>query len=220
MHLDNKLFPDVRNENNITDIRYNVGIMGGTFNPIHNAHLMMASQTLSQLCLDKVLFMPSRKPPHKSNSHILDDNLRSDMVKLAISGTEGFEFSDLELKREGYTYTSDTLRELTKANPDTHYYFIMGMDSFLYLDKWYEPEVIMKLASIVVFGRIPADSNEFERQKEKLSKLYGADIIFLSAPYMNISSTEIRHSILNGIATSGMLPEKVYKYILKLKFYM
>ena len=119
-----------------------IGIMGGTFNPIHSVHLIMAQVAYHQFHLDKVLFMPSKHPPHKDNSVIISDEHRTRMIQLAIDGNSNFEFSDLELKREVTTYTSDTLTYLTEKNPDTEYYFIIGGDSLEQLENWHKPEVI------------------------------------------------------------------------------
>ncbi|MCR5607668.1 MAG: adenylyltransferase/cytidyltransferase family protein, partial [Lachnospiraceae bacterium] len=102
-----------------------IGIMGGTFNPVHNAHIKLALSAYEELNLDKVLFMPSKKPPHKDNNVILSDEVRSDMIKLAIKPYNFFEFSDFELIRNTTTYTSETL-ELLDINDDNTYYFIMG----------------------------------------------------------------------------------------------
>lgn len=191
-----------------------VGIMGGTFNPIHLAHVEMGKVCLQQQNLDKVLFMPSKNPPHKEKKEILSDRKRSDMVKAALSRYDGLEFSDFELLREGTTYTADTLRLLQKANPKDEYYFIMGADSLLYLDEWYKPDEILKRAVILAIGRDCSTRAELnEKKKALLEKFPYADIRFVHMEQMAISSSEIRHGIAEGINMEKYLGKDVWNYI-------
>ena len=111
-----------------------IGILGGTLNPVHLGHLMIAEEALEQFNLDKVLFMPSGCPPHKDIAQIASNEHRKNMVELAIRGNDRFLFSDFEMKREGIIYTSDTLKLLKEENPSSEYYFIMGAKSLLYLE--------------------------------------------------------------------------------------
>lgn len=117
-----------------------IGIMGGTFNPIHNAHLMMAQAAYEQYELDEVWFMPSKNPPHKSQSEIVSEEHRSRMVQFAIDDSKHFLFSDIELKRQGTTYTCETLAQCVEEFSDTRFYFILGGDSLCHFEQWYHPE--------------------------------------------------------------------------------
>ena len=126
-----------------------IGIMGGTFNPIHNAHLMMAQAAYEQYKLDEIWFMPSAKPPHKNQDEIAEKEHRKRMVQFAIDKTPYFKYSNVEYKREGKTYTYDTLVELKKEREDAHFYFIMGGDSLAQFEQWYHPEKIVKSNQIV-----------------------------------------------------------------------
>ena len=124
-----------------------IGIMGGTFDPIHSGHLMLGKQAYEEYDLDCVWYMPSRQPPHKKDHGITPAALRLEMVNLAVERTPFFSCSDFELRRkDGNTYTADTLRLLKEEYPDTEFYFIVGADSIFDIEKWYHPELVMKLA--------------------------------------------------------------------------
>ena len=191
-----------------------VGIMGGTFNPIHLAHTEMAKVCLRQQDLDKILFMPSKNPPHKKDKSILPENERAVMVKLAVSEYDKFVFSDFELQRKGTTYTADTLRLLQEENPDDNYYFIMGADSLLYLDKWYRPQEILKRAVILAIGRDGSTPEELKEKRKELIKQYDkADIRFVHMRQMDISSSMIREGIAHGENMEKYLDKEVWNYI-------
>lgn len=191
-----------------------IGIMGGTFNPIHLAHTEIAKVCLRQQDLDKILFMPSKNPPHKKDKNILPEKERAFMVKLAVSKYDKFEFSDFELRRKGTTYTADTLRLLEEENPDDNYYFIMGADSLLYLDKWYRPQEILKRAVILAIGRDGSTPDELREKRKELIKQYdGADIRFVHMRQMDISSSMIREGITHGENMERYLDKKVWNYI-------
>lgn len=191
-----------------------VGIMGGTFNPIHLAHTEMAKVCLRQQDLDKILFMPSKNPPHKKDKSILPENERAVMVKLAVSEYDKFVFSDFELQRKGTTYTADTLRLLQEENPDDNYYFIMGADSLLYLDKWYRPQEILKRAVILAIGRDGSAPDELKEKRKELIKQYDkADIRFVHMRQMDISSSMIREGIAHGENMEKYLDKEVWNYI-------
>lgn len=193
--------------------------MGGTFNPIHMAHLILAQSSLEQLSLDKVLFMPSKKPPHKRNDNIADDRHRENMVSIAISDNASFELSRVELEREGTTYTSDTLRELTAQHPDTEYYFIMGADSLFQLETWWEPQVILRLAHIVAAVRGNETREELVIQAQHLKEKYGASIHILNTPHLDIASHELRDMVYKGRSIRYFVPDGVYEYIQKNQLY-
>jgi len=199
-----------------------IGIMGGTFNPIHNAHVKMGKTALSGLCLDKVLFIPDKKPPHKKVESLMSDEDRSEMVKLAIAGEEKFEFSDIELKRDKTTYTSDTLLELKEIYQGASLYFIMGSDSFAYLDKWHEPKLVFENATIVVIARKNAmDASEIEDKKAYFEEEFGANIEILEMPFIEISSTEIREMLKNrDKRVLEFINESVFDYICNKELYM
>ena len=125
-----------------------IGILGGTFNPIHHGHLILGQTALEDFGLDKVLIVPTKNPAYKKISKNVEIEDRVNMVRMAIENHPGFEFSDIELDREGYTYTVDTLRKLTRLHPDAEYYFIMGADSLYQIESWKDPGQILSMATI------------------------------------------------------------------------
>ena len=149
-----------------------IGIMGGTFDPIHSGHLMLGKQAYEEYDLDCVWYMPSRQPPHKKDRHITSPADRLEMVRLAVESTPFFSCSDFELCRtEENTYTADTLLLLKQAYPDTEFYFIVGADSIFDIEKWYHPEIVMKNAVILAADRACGhDDVPFSRQIEYLTK--------------------------------------------------
>ena len=187
-----------------------VGIMGGTFNPIHNGHIQLAKCAYETLKLDKVLFMPSGNSYLKKN--VLDAKHRVAMTQAAIADCPNFELSLVEVEREGNTYTYDTLQRMTAKHPDTDYYFILGADSLLYIDKWKEPEIIFALCTLVCAVRDDSDMNVLRNKGEELAKL-GAKIVYLNMDKVDISSTAIREGVRLGSDISDMVPCKVLDYI-------
>ena len=120
-----------------------IGIMGGTFDPVHNGHLLLGRQALSEYGLDQVWYMPSHIPPHKKDHRITDPKDRLAMLELALKGIPFFTVSDFEMKRDGNTYTAQTLELLKDAYPEDEFYFIIGADSLFQLETWYHPERVM-----------------------------------------------------------------------------
>lgn len=196
-----------------------VGILGGTFDPIHLGHLLIGENAYEQLDLDSVLIMPSGCPPHKDTTLISDEIHRSTMVKLAIAGNKHFEYSGFELERKGYIYTADTLEILKKDNPDTSYYFIMGEDSLINIEKWYKPNKIMEFCTIVVAHRNQGNDNVLDEQVQYLQNKYDADIIKIDIPLIEISSSDIRHRVESKDTIRYMVPTDVENYIYKNNLY-
>ena len=196
-----------------------IGIMGGTFDPIHVSHLILGEAAYEQFGLDKVLFMPSGNPPHKKGRHGASNEERVEMVRRAISGNDHFELSLEEMHEDGYTYTRLTLERLRKENPDTEYYFIMGADSLLSFDTWRDPDQISKLCVIVVAVRDHLPTEELDRCIALTSEKYDADIRKLSTVNMDISSHQIREWISEGRSCRYYLPDPVLDYIAQEKIY-
>lgn len=191
-----------------------IGILGGTFNPIHNGHLQLALRAYEQYNLDMVWVMISPTPPHKDNSDILDIKKRIDMVELAVEDySDRLMFSDYELERKGYIYTADTLTLLKQEYPDTEFYFIMGGDSLRDIEKWHMPRTVMEKSVILAAVRDDMDMPAVLKQISYLKHKFQADIRTLKTDNILISSTAIRNSIKNNIPIGNMLPPKVEKYI-------
>ncbi len=188
-----------------------IGIMGGTFDPIHMGHLILAEQACLQFHLDKVLFMPSSQPPHKGE--VSPAAYRQDMVMAAIRGNERFEYSDMELKRDGFTYTSDTLTELQEEYPDTEFYFIMGADSLFTVDTWHKPEEIFSRAVLLTGNRMDTPGDKLREQIRYLEERFGGQVRLIDMPDIAISSREVRKWCAQGRPVRYFVPEPVYEYI-------
>lgn len=202
-----------------------VGIMGGTFNPIHLGHIRLAKAAYAQFFLDKVLFIPSGEPPHKKGQPVADGVHRMKMVELAVKDYAYFETSDIEIQREGYSYTSETLRELHKRNPHEEYYFILGADSLFQMEKWKRAEEIFDQCVVLAANRDDIPREEFLEKIRYLREKFHGDIRTLDTPMMNISSTQIREALSDNVLDGGddvnprFLDKNVVNYILEHKLY-
>ena len=194
-----------------------VGILGGTFNPIHNGHLIVARHAYSELDLDYVLIIPNHHPQYRSIEDVEDED-RINMIKLAVEGEDAFVYSDIEMAREGATYTVDTLRELKELSPSDSFYFIMGADSLMYFDKWRQSSDIVKLSHILIAVR---GDDDIIRCNEKISELgYTDRMTMLKSPNTIISSSYIREYIKAGRDITGLVPDRVRDYILERGLYI
>jgi nicotinate-nucleotide adenylyltransferase len=197
-----------------------IGIMGGTFDPIHYGHLVTAEAAREKFCLDKVIFVPSGNPPHKRSKEISPGIDRVNMTVLATANNPYFEVSDIELKRDGYTYTVDTLKEFIKMyGENTRFYFITGADAVMEILTWKDVSTILKLCRIVSAYRPGADINKFRSMVDELERVHRSNIHLIEVPALAISSTEIRKRVKSGITIKYLLPEKVEKYILEKGLY-
>lgn len=198
-----------------------IGVYGGTFNPIHRGHLTAARAAADALGLEKVLLIPDNLPPHKelpAGSATGEDRLA--MCRLTAGEVPGMEVLDLELRRSGPSYTSDTLAELHAQYPDDELWLLVGSDMFLSLQEWHEPERILSLAGIAAFHRTRGDETErFAQQKAYLEQIYGARVALLENPdVVEISSTELRAQLAQGRGRN-FLTEAVYGYVLRRGLY-
>lgn len=189
------------------------GIMGGTFNPIHLAHLYIAYEAKEQLNLDKVIFIPTGNPPHKKNNGIIDAEYRYNMVKKAIEGYEDFIISDYEVNKNGYSYTYETLKYLKNKYYDTEIFFISGGDSLMDIEKWREPEQVLKNCTFVAFNRGVYTKEILSEQKKKLEDKYKCKITLLDVVDIDISSSIIRKRIQDGKRVDFFLSKEVKDYI-------
>lgn len=207
-------------EKNLSVPKKKVGILGGTFDPIHIAHLILAENAWQQFALDTVLIMPSGEPPHKAGRDISSAEHRVRMVQLAIDDNKHFKLSTVEIERAGTTYTAETLAELAKHNLDCEYYFIIGADSLAHIDKWYHPEIIMRHAVLLAAVREELDVPELEEKIAYLKKQYDARIHLLHTPNMSLSSSSIRKRVAQKESIKYMVPKDVEKYIYQNKLYL
>lgn len=190
-----------------------VGIMGGTFNPVHCAHLVMAQAACDQYGLEEVLFMPSKNPPHKRREEIVPEDHRKRMVQFAIDAMPQFSFSNFELRREGTTYTCDTLRLLKEQHPDWELYFILGGDSLEDFTGWYKPAEILKLCTVLAVPREDMGYRETVKRCGEIGRELSGKMFPVHMKRMRISSRMIRKKIRNGELPDGLCPDKVCRYI-------
>ena len=182
-----------------------IGIFGGTFNPIHNAHIEIAKAAKIQLGLDFVMVMTGGNPPHKKKSEIPDAKIRHIMVKKALKGTEFLIPCDWEAKRSEYSYSLNTLLFLKKIYPDDELYFIIGGDSYENFHKWYKPEEILKLCTLAVYQR--AESRTLDNIK---------DAVLINGDFLDVSSTMLRQ---DKEARKKFIPDCVYDFTEKYRLY-
>lgn len=217
-----------------------LGIFGGSFNPIHNGHLAVARQAHEILKLDRTIFIPTGDPPHKQNGALAPAQHRYEMVRLAITGTPTFDLSDIEITRQGKSYSIDTVRELQRQyGPATDLFFLIGLDAFLDLPSWREPDALLAACSFVVISRpgqafkalatLPflrditpeklasLDTGALDRLDLPLSS--GQAIICLPLPPSPISASDIRQRIQRGAMLANLLPPSVESYILHKQLY-
>lgn len=196
-----------------------VGIMGGTFNPIHVGHLMLAENAYAYCGLDEIWFMPSADPPHKKDQDVLGYEHRSRMTELAIEGIPYFKKTDFEAQRHERSYTAETLRLLREKYPDIEFYFIMGADSLFQIETWYEPAKVMAQAALLVAVRDHHSNEEMRKQIEYLTEKYQAKIYLMNMPGIDLSSNLIRHRTANNETIRFFVTESVRKYILEHNLY-
>lgn len=188
-----------------------IGILGGTFDPIHLGHLILAEQAWELLELEKVLFIPAADPPHKAGKPILESEHRYEMVRLAVQGNDHFECSRGEMDRPGPSYTVDTLEQLHADLPgDTQLYLIVGADEAQNLMKWRNPYAIKEFATIVVANRPGLTARHVI---DSLPSDFSAGIIALEIPGVDISSTSIREQVTVGRTVKYLVPDAVENYI-------
>ncbi|MGN0424602.1 MAG: nicotinate-nucleotide adenylyltransferase [Acetatifactor sp.] len=196
-----------------------VGILGGSFNPIHYGHLLLAEWARESLSLEKIFFLPAGDPYFKSGSELLPGEERLHMTQLAVEGNTCFQCLDLEVKRTGPTYTYETLIELHDLYPDTHFFFLCGADCLYTIGTWKYPELIFANCTLVAVVRDNASTLEMEVKKQELEAAYDAKIILLPFMRYSISSTEIRERVKDQKSIRYLVPEPVRNYILEKEFY-
>lgn len=188
-----------------------IGILGGTFHPIHNGHLSMALLALNLLNLDEVRLMVDRIPPHKSLAQGATSQQRLEMARLACKQNERIIVDDMELRRSGVSYTADTLEQFSLLHPNDEIFFIIGTDMLETIEQWHDPKRIMRLATLVCVRRAGMVRSE-DAIIEHLKKSYDAKIELLPC-VENISSTMIRQRLLDALPVSHLLPNDVERYI-------
>jgi len=200
-----------------------IGIMGGTFNPIHHGHLVTAQEALSQFKLDKVIFIPTGNPPHKIENKVASAEDRYIMTVIAISSNSNFFVSRMEIDRKGKSYTIDTVRQLRKIyGKNSLLYFITGADAILEILTWKNTGEIVSLCKFIAATRPGYNLSRIEDLRKRLFSKAGATdekIYVMEIPALSISSTDIRNRVKHNRPIDYLLPEGVSNYILKHELY-
>lgn len=194
--------------------------MGGTFNPIHYGHLLIAENAFEQFQLSEVIFMPAGNSPHKDSSQILDAQKRMDMIRLAIADNPHFSSSDYEISKEGISYTYLTIRAMKELYADDELYFIMGADSLSYFDTWRCPQEISRSSILLAAVRDGLNIEELLPIREQLWQKYGTRIGFINTPSFSVSSNIIRTRVTSHYSIRYLVPEAVRQYIKENSIYL
>ena len=193
------------------DISARVGIMGGSFDPVHWGHIQIARLARDQLCLNKVLFLPAGDPPHKHR--LAEKHHRLEMVRLALQGEMGFEACGLEIDRPGVTYTVDTLRELNRRMPGHPLIYIVGVDTLFYLETWKDAGCALKMCELAVVNRDGFTGGDVREKARQIEARYQTKVHLLQGSGPEISSTQIRALGSDVEALSRYVPQAVARYI-------
>lgn len=189
-----------------------VGIFGGTFDPIHKAHLEVARQAVIQMDLDKIILVPSKHPPHKNEKGITGAELRYEMVKLAVEDKRNMEVSSVEIERTGPSYTVDTLKEMDEIYDEIM--FVVGADNLINIKTWKKPEELLEMCPFVVAPRGGVLEEDFQDEIFR-----GKDLRFLDMSEISLSSTEVRERFAEGQSVDGLVPEEVIEFIVEKDLY-
>ena len=196
-----------------------IGILGGSFDPIHNGHLAIAESAYRDFNLDEIWLIPAGHSPNKDENKMTNAVTRAEMTALAAQKAPYFKLSTYEIDKEGTSYTYLTLSDFKEQYPDTDFYFIMGADSLDYFDAWKHPEIICQKATVLVAVRDDMDLTDINLKIEQLKMKFSANIYPLSCAKVDISSSEIRANLQNGVDISDMVPHTVANYITEHKLY-
>ncbi len=196
-----------------------IGIFGGTFNPVHTGHMQMAHCIIKNTDVDKIVFVPNGNPPHKTNKIIADAHHRYNMLLLATEGNKSFEVSDYEISKPGPCYTVDTIRHFKKQNPQHSFCFIIGADSLDYIDKWMDAQSLIAENEFVVINRNFKQNYNLDKNIEYILSL-GGKVKKADMTAVDVSSSQIRAMIQNGIDIESLVGQKVNEYILTNKLYL
>lgn len=202
-----------QNKGSMDGTNRQIGIMGGTFDPVHRAHLALAKQAYEQYKLQEIWMLPNGNPPHKRGSRQADMQYRMEMLALAIEDIPYLKLCDIEQSEEQYHYTYETLRILNKRYPHTTFYFIMGADSLFEFDHWKEPGIICKECILLAAVRDHCKREAIEKRVLELEAQYGATIYLLDTPNMEVASADIRKRCANGEPIDHIVPASVAAYI-------
>jgi len=197
-----------------------IGLFGGSFNPIHTGHLLLAESARDQYELDRVLFIPTGNNPFKISLDDISREHRLNMVELAIKDNPYFEVMTHEIDQTGITYTIDTIEEIKKSFPNSDFYFITGADLMFEITLWKGAPELLKSVKFITTFRPGYSHEKLDARIEELQEIYDASIYKLYSSEMDITSSEIRSRVKNGYSIRYLLPKAVEEYIYKEKLYL
>ena len=189
-----------------------IGILGGTFSPIHDGHLRLAKTYQQELGLEKMLLIPTYQPPHKESRELAGAEHRLEMCRLACKEDPRYKVCDLEIRRGGKSYTADTLRELSRLYPENRWVLLMGEDMFLTMQTWREPEKIWQMADICAAPRSSEGMPRLAAYAQELEK-QGGRTVLEDVEYLPVSSTMVRGAVKRRESIGGLVPAAVAEYI-------
>ena len=201
-------------------MRRKIGILGGTFDPFHKGHYMLAQTAYSQFSLDEVWIMPNGNPPHKRNIEQTDFEIRCEMIRLAIAEDSYMVLCDYEGSEDSYHYTYQTLGEFNQRYPDNEFYFIIGADSLRDFPTWREPGRIAKLCTLLVACRDESGIADLKVKIAEMEERYHAKCLIMNSPKVDAASSEIRDMVSTGKDVSAYVGAQVWDYIKQQKLYV
>jgi nicotinate-nucleotide adenylyltransferase len=194
-----------------------IGVFGGSFDPVHIGHLLMAREAAEAAELDKVLFMPTHIQPFKQDAQVTPDADRLAMLHAVTAGKEMFSVSEVETDRQGVSYTIDSLEEIKASyeagGTETALYFILGTDMFLMLEQWYRAEDLLRTYAFVTFSRSGHEEGALEKAAENYKSTYGTKVIIAESTRFDVSSTMIRNRVREGRSITFLVPAEVEIYV-------
>jgi nicotinate-nucleotide adenylyltransferase len=196
-----------------------IGVLGGTFDPVHYGHLILAETCREQLRLDQIRFIPAAIPPHKRDAQITDGHARADMLSLAVSGCPEFVVDRRELRRPGPSFTIDTLSELAAENPSSQLFLLMGADSLRDFLTWKNPQGISELATIVACNRPGLPGLELSQIEEWVGSKIAGRVFTVTIPGTDLSATDLRRRVAEGRGLRFLTPRSVEAYIIEHQLY-
>lgn len=195
-----------------------LGILGGTFDPVHRGHLLLAAAASDEVGLDRVVFVPAGQPWRKADRHITSAEHRLAMLQLALEGDETFEIATLELEREGPSYAADTLEVLRRDHPEDELFFILGEDALADVPNWVHPERILELATLVVARRAGVEQGAVEEAGQRLAGLLDR-VVWLKMPLLDVTATAVRERVRRGLPIGDLMPPAVEAYVREHELY-
>ena len=197
-----------------------IGILGGTFNPVHSGHLYLAGKAMEKAGLTKVLFVPSNISYMKDQTDLVSAADRIAMVELAITEYPDFILSEVDIERGGNSYSHETIADIREQYPDAELYFIVGADTLCQMETWRNPQDIFDQAVILVAYRSGESAEHLQEKIHELEKDYHARILLIAVDRVDISSSEIREAVRTGQSFDEMVPEAVREYVIRHKLYL